>query len=208
MVALDSYPRPSVTADVVVWAVRAGSPHILLIRRRAWPFEGHWALPGGFMEITETLEEAARRELAEETGLTDVVLEPLRPFDRPDRDPRKRVITMAYLALVPGEDADLAVRAGDDATDAAWWPLAQLPPLAFDHDEVIAAARAHLRRRLLTEDLGRQRLPDRFTARQLARAFTRLLGEPVAARPTLRLLRAAGMVEPLGGGWYRYRSRS
>jgi len=207
VVALDSYPRPSVTADVVVWAVRAGSPHVLLIRRRAWPFEGHWALPGGFMEITETLEEAARRELAEETGLTDVVLEPLRPFDRPDRDPRKRVITMAYLALVPGEDADLAVRAGDDATDVAWWPLAQLPPLAFDHDEVIAAARAHLRRRLLTEDLGRHRFPDQFTARQLARAFSRLLGEPVAARPTLRLLRAAGVVEPLGGGWYRYRSR-
>ena len=207
MVALDSYPRPSVTADVVVWAVRAGSPHVLLIRRRAWPFEGHWALPGGFMEITETLEEAARRELAEETGLTDVVLEPLRPFDRPDRDPRKRVITMAYLALVPGEDTDLAMRAGDDATDVAWWPLAQLPPLAFDHDEVIAAARAHLRRRLLTEDLGRHRLPEQFTARQLALACSRLLGEPVAARPTLRLLRAAGVVESLGGGWYRYRSR-
>ncbi len=205
MDAVDSYPRPSVTADVVVWAVRAGGPHVLLIRRRAWPFEGHWALPGGFMEITETLEEAARRELAEETGLTDVVLEPLRPFDRPDRDPRKRVITMVYLALVPGEDADLAVRAGDDATDAAWWPLAQLPPLAFDHDEVIASARAHLRRRLLTEDLGRRRLPGPFTARQLARTFMRLLGEPVAARPTLRLLRAAGVIEPLGGGWYRYR---
>lgn len=207
MVALDSYPRPSITADVVVWAVRASSPHILLIRRRAWPFEGYWALPGGFMEITETLEESARRELAEETGLTDVVLEPLRPFDRPDRDPRKRVITMAYLALVPGEDVDLAVRAGDDATDAAWWPLAQLPPLAFDHDEVIAAARAHLRRRLLTEDLGRLRLPERFTAQQLTRAFSRLLGEPVAAWPTLRLLRAADAIEPLGGGWYRYRSR-
>lgn len=208
MTPVDSYPRPSVTADVVVWAVRAGNPHILLIRRCAWPFAGHWALPGGFMEITETLEEAARRELAEETGLTDVVLEPLCPFDRPDRDPRKRVITMAYLALVPGEDVDLAVRAGDDAVDAAWWPLAQLPPLAFDHDEVIAAARAHLRRRLLTEGLGRQRLPDPFTARQLARTFTRLLGEPVAARPTLRLLRAAGMIEPLGGGRYCYRETS
>lgn len=201
----EGYPRPSMTVDVVVWAARQGQPHVLLIRRRHWPYEGHWALPGGFMEITETLEQAARRELAEETGLAEIPLEPLQPFDAPDRDPRQRVITMAFLAVVNEQEAGAALRAGDDASDIRWWPMTELPPLAFDHDQIIAAARAHLRRRLLSEDLGRRLLPEAFTAIELRRAFTALLGEPIEARPVLRLLRAAGVIEPIAAGVYRYR---
>ncbi len=203
--ASDAYPRPSVTADVVAWLVRDGAPHVLLIRRRYWPYEGHWALPGGFIDITETLEQAARRELAEETGLTDVPLEPIRPFDAPGRDPRRRVITMAYLALLGERGDGWRPRAGDDAADARWWPVADLPPLAFDHDQIIAAARAHLRRRLLGDDLGRHLLPDPFTARDLRDAFSSILGKPVPVRSVLRLLRAAGVIESLPGGRYRYR---
>jgi len=207
-VSAQDYPRPSVTVDVVVWAARQDQPHVLLIRRRHWPYEGHWALPGGFIELTETLEQAACRELAEETGLSEVPLEPLLPFDAPDRDPRQRVITMAFLAVLHEQEAKAALRAGDEASDIRWWPVAKLPPLAFDHDHIIAAARMHLRRRLLGDDLGRRLLPEAFTAVELRRAFTAILGEPVKARPVLRLLDAAGVIEPIPGGTYRYRRLS
>ncbi len=204
----DEYPRPSVTADVVVWAARQGQPHVLLIQRRHWPYEGHWALPGGFVEITETLEQAALRELAEETGLTGIPLEPLQPFDAPGRDPRQRVITMAFLAVLNEREAGAVLRAGDEASDIRWWPVAKLPPLAFDHDRILAAARAHLRRRLLGDDGGRRLLPEVFTAAELRRAFAAILGEPVTARPVLRLLRASGVIEPAAAGTYRYRQPS
>jgi 8-oxo-dGTP diphosphatase len=156
------------------------------------------------MDITETLEQAAHRELAEETGVVGLALEPLLPFDAPDRDPRKRVITMAYLALIGEEEADLPVQAGDDAAAAQWWPVAHLPSLAFDHDHILATARAHLCRRLLHEDLGRRLLPGPFTARQINRAFAAVLGEPVVSRSILRVLRAAGVIAAIGGGRYRY----
>ncbi len=203
--SLGSYLCPSLTADVVVWAVREDQPHVLLVQRRHWPYEGYWALPGGFMDITETLEEAALRELKEETGLTAIALEPLRPFDAPGRDPRKRVITMAYLALLNSGATGDALRAGDDAAAARWWPVEGLTSLAFDHDQIIAAARAHLRRRLLGDNLGRHLLPDPFTAREMRRIFTAVLGEPVQARPALCLLRAAGVIEAVSAGRYRYR---
>jgi len=202
----DGYPSPSVTADVVVWLVSGGQPHVLLIQRRHEPYKGYWALPGGFIDITETLEEAARRELAEETGISDVPLEPLRPFDAPERDPRKRVITMAFLALLYEPESEISLCAGDDAAAARWWRLRELPPLAFDHDQIITAARAHLRRRLLGEDLGRRLLSDPFTAQALRRVFSAVLDEPISARPVLRLLRAAGVIKDLGGGLYRYQT--
>ncbi|MCD6289781.1 MAG: NUDIX hydrolase [Anaerolineae bacterium] len=205
---MQEYPSPSVTADVVVWLVRENQPYILLIRRRHDPYGGYWALPGGFVEITETCLQAAQRELFEETGVMNVPLEPLRWFDAPDRDPRKRVITMAYLALLRPRDAEVLVRAGDDAADARWWPLSALPPLAFDHGQILTVARAHLRRRLLGEDLGSRLLPEVFTARELRCAFSAALGESIRARSVLRLLCAAGVVERLGRGRYRYISPS
>ncbi len=202
--AARDYPRPAVTADVVVWSVQRKGPHVLLIQRRHQPYEGCWALPGGFMEIDETLEQTARRELVEETGLYDLLMEPLCPFDAPDRDPRGRVITMAYLALLDAREAHLDAHAGDDAREARWWPVSELPPLAFDHDRIIEVARAHLRRRLLGDDLGRHLLPDPFTARELGMAFSATLGAPVRARSVLRLLRAAGVIEQVDAGRYRY----
>jgi 8-oxo-dGTP diphosphatase len=128
------YPRPMVTVDAVVLSMREGKRHVLLIRRGRPPFEGAWALPGGFVGIDEPLETAAERELAEETGLTGVALRQLHTFGDPGRDPRGRSISVVYWGEAP---ADAAVMGGDDAAEAGWFPLDALPPLAFDHAKVV-----------------------------------------------------------------------
>ncbi|MEZ4770986.1 MAG: NUDIX hydrolase [Caldilineales bacterium] len=133
------YQRPSVTVDTILFSIRNGTPHVLLIRRGRWPFEGYWAIPGGFVEIDESLEDAAARELFEETGLADVPLQQLHAFGDPGRDPRTRVITVSYVAQVTDEQAR-GIRAGDDAADARWWPVSDLPPLAFDHARILEVA--------------------------------------------------------------------
>src|SRR5438876_4368110 len=137
------YERPSVTVDVVIMSLRERDLHILLIKRRSWPCEGMWAIPGGFVNIDESLETAAKRELQEETGVQNVNIEQLYTFGDPDRDPRTRVITVVYFALLDSER--LQVRAASDAADVGWFSVYQLPPLAFDHDEIIRYALNRLR---------------------------------------------------------------
>src|SRR5512143_3274019 len=136
------YPKPSVTVDVVSLTLRGDDLQVLLIKRDIAPYRGRWAIPGGFVHIDESLESAARRELREETGVTDVYLEQLYTFGDLGRDPRGRVISVAYIALVP---APLAVEAGSDAREARWWPLKELPVLAFDHDKIVHLALTRLR---------------------------------------------------------------
>ncbi len=138
------YPRPAVTADIVV-VTREARPRVLLIRRRKSPFAGMWALPGGFVDEHEALEAAARRELHEETGLRIARLEQIGAFGAPGRDPRGHTISVAYLGRL--DAARVRPCPGDDAADAAWHPLHRLPPLAFDHAEIVTAARRHLRAR-------------------------------------------------------------
>ena len=131
------YPGISVAVDVVLF--RRGDPNqVLLILRGRPPFMGRWALPGGFVEMDEDLLTAARRELAEETGLTGVALTQLGAFGAVDRDPRGRVISITYWGVI---EQDLDVAVGDDAARAAWHPLTELPPLAFDHGEILNLAR-------------------------------------------------------------------
>lgn len=130
------YPRPAVTVDIVVFS--GDIPDVLLIRRKHAPFEKHWALPGGFIEMEESLKASARRELEEETGVTDVRLTEVGTFGDPSRDPRGRVITVAYTAIV--EKSLLNIEAGSDASEAAWFPTTDLPVLAFDHGEIIRKA--------------------------------------------------------------------
>jgi 8-oxo-dGTP diphosphatase len=137
------YPHPAVTTDAVLFAVRDGAMHVLLIQRAQEPHRGAWALPGGFVDIDESLDEAVQRELREETGIEGVELEQFYTFGDPNRDPRERVITVAYLALVDAER--LRPSAADDAMDVGWFPLGALPPLAFDHARVIAMAHDCLR---------------------------------------------------------------
>lgn len=136
------YPHPAVTTDVVVFAMRGDELSVLLIRRAEPPFKDSWALPGGFVNIDESLEDCARRELQEETGVSGVSLEQLHTFGEPDRDPRERVISVAYYALIPSDRTE--PRAGSDAAGASWFGVDELPTLAFDHDRIIAMARRHL----------------------------------------------------------------
>ena len=137
------YPRPAVTADcVVIGRADDGSRKVLLIRRGQEPYKDCWAFPGGFMEMDETLEQCALRELKEETGLTpdgsDMV--ELKSFSTVDRDPRGRTVTVAFLTEIPLAD----VKGGDDAAEARWFPLDALPPLAFDHQEIMKVALARI----------------------------------------------------------------
>ena len=136
------YPRAALTVDTVVFGHGPSGVHVLLIQRARDPFQGAWALPGGFVEIDETLEQAARRELAEETGVRLPQVDQLRAFDALNRDPRERVISVAYTAQV--ELAAHTPQAGDDAQEARWFHLAALPELAFDHAEVLRCARERL----------------------------------------------------------------
>jgi 8-oxo-dGTP diphosphatase len=136
------YPRPALTVDAVIFGRSPAGPHVLLIQRARAPYQGAWALPGGFVELDETLEQAALRELEEETGIRLSQLTQLRAFDAVKRDPRERVISVAYAAVV-----DLAAHSptgNDDAQEARWFGLHALPELAFDHGEILAYARERL----------------------------------------------------------------
>src|SRR3989344_830904 len=126
----DKYQHPSVTVDLLIFAIDKNDLKILLIKRRDWPYKDMWAIPGGFVKMTESLEAAAKRELKEETGIVDVYFEQLKTFGTPKRDPRTRVITVAYLALLPTPEIEF--KAGSDAKEASWHSVDKLPELAFD----------------------------------------------------------------------------
>ena len=130
------YPRPAVTADCIV-ITKEAEPKVLLIERGDEPFKGCWAFPGGFMNMDETTEQCAIRELEEETGLKVSEVHQIGAYSQVDRDPRGRTVTVAYLAIV---DAPMAVKGQDDAAKAQWFPLSALPELAFDHDEIMRDA--------------------------------------------------------------------
>jgi 8-oxo-dGTP diphosphatase len=184
-----------VTVDVVIFTIRAGTLHVLLVRRAASPFAGRHAIPGGFVHEDESLEAAARRELAEETGVRDVYLEQLYTFGEPGRDPRGRVVTVAYFALIASDE--VALRAGTDAAEARWFPVAALPPLAFDHDRILAYALERLRNKLEYTTVGFQLLPARFTLGELQAVYEAILGRRLDKRNFRRKIDLLGIVTPL-----------
>ena len=166
--------RPAVTVDVVIFSLREADLKALLIRRAFPPFKGKWAVPGGFVHRDEALDEAALRELEEETGLRDVYLEQLYTFGALKRDPRGRVISVAYFALVSD---DVSSRAGDDAAEAAWYSIYDLPDLAFDHADILKYALQRLRYKLEYTSVGFELLPNEFTLSELQTAYEIVLGE-------------------------------
>jgi len=167
------YPRGALTVDCVVFGLDDEELKVMLIQRGLSPFEGKWALPGGFVRVTETLDEAARRELDEETGLSGIFLEQLYAFGAVDRDPRERVVSVAYYALV--NLSDHKVHAATDATDAAWFGVHDVPSLAFDHASILHAALDRLRTKLRNEPIGFELLPKKFTLSQLQHLYELVL---------------------------------
>src|SRR5436309_9793411 len=163
------YPRAALTVDCVVFGYDESELKVLLIERALEPFKGRWALPGGFVRVDETLEEAARRELAEEAGLRNVFLEQLYTFGSLHRDPRERVVSVAYYALV--KLSDHRAKAATDAANAQWFPISQAPKLAFDHREILAMALARLKGKVRYQPIGFELLPHRFTLSQLQHLY-------------------------------------
>lgn len=166
------YPHPAVAADCVIFGFDGMSIRVLLIQRGIEPYKGQWALSGGFVGIDESAEECARRELQEETGLDGVSVEQFHTFSDINRDPRERVISIAYYALVKLSE----VRGGDDASKAQWFSYNDIPSLAFDHDCILRMALRHLRDRICFEPVGFDLLPEVFTMTELQRLYEAILG--------------------------------
>ena len=186
------YPHPAVTVDAVVFGLDDADLKVLLIQRDGAPFEGRWALPGGFVDIAEGLEDAVRRELEEETGLKRLFLEQLYTFGAPKRDPRERVISVAYYALV--KLTDHAVRAASDARNVAWFPVADLPNLAFDHEDVLEVALKRLKGKIRYEPIGFELLPEKFPLSELQRLYETVLEHPLDKRNFRKKILGMGLL--------------
>ena len=181
MVHTYNYPRPAVTVDCVVFGLdQTDYLQVLLIQRRLPPFVGQWALPGGFVRQDEALETAARRELQEETDVTGLFLEQLQTYGQPNRDPRGHTVTVAFYAVVNLWDHQ--IKAATDAKEARWWPLSQLPDLAFDHGMIVQDAIATLRTTIRHKPIGFELLPPKFTLTQLQRLYEIVLDCPFDKR--------------------------
>ncbi len=163
------YPHPAVTTDSVVFGFDGKELQLLLIERGIEPFKGSWALPGGFMKMNETVEQCAMRELREETGVENVYLEQFHVFSSVKRDPRERVITVAFVALV--RKSDYRLIAADDAARASWFQIEELPPLAFDHHDIISLGRRHLQEMLIVRPIAFKLLDEKFSMSELQRLY-------------------------------------
>ncbi len=194
---LNDYPRPAVTVDLVIFTIADDDLKVLLIRRGVEPYKGYWALPGGFVEIDESLEQAAARELKEEVGVT-VYLEQLYTFGDPNRDPRGRVISVSYFALVDAERQRIV--AGSDAADAQWHSVFNLKlraKLAFDHEKILDYAVGRLRNKIEWTTVGYELLPKKFTLSELQRVYEIILQRPVDKRNFRKKILAQGQIREI-----------
>jgi 8-oxo-dGTP diphosphatase len=190
------YPHPSVSTDIVIFTIQEEQLKVLLIRRLSEPFKDGWALPGGFVEIDEDLDQAALRELREETGITGVYLEQLYTFGKPDRDPRERVITVAYYSLVPIDR--LSVGAASDARELGWFDSDQLQDLAFDHQKIINKAKQRLSAKLDYSTIALQFMPSKFTLSELQKVYEIIHGEALDKRNFRKRVMAYDCMEDTG----------
>lgn len=184
------YPHPSVTTDCVIFSFDGTRLNVLLIERGIEPYKGKWALPGGFLREDETAEVGAMRELKEETGLCEAYIRQFHTFTEPDRDPRERVITIAYFALVRKQD----VAGGDDAARAEWHAIDEIPKLAFDHDHIFRFALRELQRLIHFEPIGFELLPEKFTIKQLQSLYEAILNVKFDRRNFYNKMRHLGIL--------------
>jgi len=174
------YERPALTVDVVIYTIQDNELKILLIQRNTDPYKDMWAIPGGFVLKGETLEQAAARELSEETGVKDIYLEQLYSFGDPGRDPRGWVVTVAYFALISSDN--LKIEADTDAKDVKWFSVYDLPRLAFDHDKILKLSLERLRAKLEYANVGFQLLPKKFTLTALQKTYEVILNKTMDKR--------------------------
>ncbi len=190
------YPRPSLTVDCVVFGWDQDTLKVLLIQRDEQPFEGTWALPGGFAHMDEELEAAARRELQEETGLKDMYLEQLYTFGGVKRDPRGRVVTVAWFALINLHNYDRPV-GGSDARDAAWFSMKATPELAFDHANILKMAFERLKGKIVYQPIGFELLPEKFSFSQLQSLYETILEAKLDRRNFRKKMLSMGILKEL-----------
>ena len=189
------YPRAALTVDCVVFGFGEGELKVLLIQRALEPFKGRWALPGGFVRVDETVDEAARRELGEEAGLKNVFLEQLYTFGEVSRDPRERVVSVAYYALV--KLSDHRAKAATDAAEAEWFPMSKVPKLAFDHADILATALARLKGKVRYQPIGFELLPPKFTLSDLQHVYKAILTTGLDKRNFRKKVLGFGLLVPL-----------
>jgi len=185
-----------VTVDIVIFTIRDRQLKLLLIRRAGEPYRGRWALPGGFVAEDEDLEQAARRELEEESGVAGVYLEQLYTFGKPDRDPRERIITVAYYTLIPS--GKMRLRAASDAEAVDWFGLDELPELAFDHRQIVDMAHARLVAKLDYSTIAFQFLNQTFTLAELQSVYEIIRQAPLDKRNFRKWVLAMEQIEETG----------
>ncbi|MFQ6010249.1 MAG: NUDIX domain-containing protein [Candidatus Aenigmatarchaeota archaeon] len=193
---VERYERPSVAVDILVFTIREGKLHILLIKRGTHPFRDMLALPGGFVGIKEDLRDAAMRELFEETNVKGIHIEQFQTFGKPDRDPRTRVITVAYIALINSENIKLLSRA--DAADAFWISIKKIPKkIAFDHKKIIKQGLGYLREKLEQgSPIAFQLLPSSFTLSELQKTYEIILNKKLDKRNFRKKILSLGILKP------------
>ncbi len=185
------YPHPAVTTDCVIFGFDGQQLKVLLVERGIEPYKGHWAFPGGFLKMDETADEGALRELKEETGLETAYIEQLGAFSDVKRDPRERVITIAFYALVNITE----VKGGDDAADARWFRIDDMPLLAFDHDHILRVAQKRLKEQIHFNPIGFELLPEVFTMPQLQALYEAILEVKFDRRNFSRKLLTLGLLD-------------
>lgn len=190
------YPHPAITTDSVVFGFDGKTLNVLLIERGGEPYKGCWAIPGGFIHIDETIEDGAMRELKEETSVDNLYLEQFHVFSAVDRDPRERVITVAFFALV--RKSDYHVIGGDDAVKAEWFTIGNLPELAFDHREIILMARERLQEKLRTEPLAFKLLDEKFVMSELQNLYEVINETTYDRRNFARKMISTGFLQDCG----------
>src|SRR5512144_2583327 len=189
------YPRAALTVDCVVFGFDEADLKVLLIERGLDPFKGRWALPGGFVRVEETVDAAARRELAEEAGLSNVFLEQLYTFGEVNRDPRERVVSVAYYALVKLSEHE--AKAATDAANAKWFPVSKVPKLAFDHADILATGLARLKGKVRYQPIGFELLPPKFTLSQLQHLYEAVLETKLDKRNFRKKVLSLGLLVAL-----------
>ena len=188
------YPHPSVTTDCVIFGFDGTKLNVLLIERGVEPYKGRWAFPGGFLRMDESTETGALRELQEETGMEGAYIKQFHTFSDPNRDPRERVLTVAYYALVRMQE----VKGGDDAAKAEWFALDEVPSLAFDHDHILRIALKELRKQIHFEPIGFELLPEVFTMPQLQALYESILEVHFDRRNFANKMQKLGILEETG----------